>query len=70
MQKIRKKYIFIIFALCPISIAEKTALDQMVNDEKNELRFYLVFPQERREKDEKELEANLKMIKERAKQLK
>lgn len=70
MQTIRKKYILIIFALFPISIAEITAIHQMVKDEKNELLFYNVRPQQRREKNEKELESKHKMIEERAQQLK
>lgn len=42
----------------------------MVKDEKNELLFYNVRPQQRREKNEKELESKHKMIEERAQQLK
>lgn len=74
MQKIRKKYILIIFALFPISIAETTLIHQMVKDEihqmvkdeKNTLYFYHVGPLQRREQSKKELESKRKTIEARA----
>jgi hypothetical protein len=78
VQKIRKKYILIIFALFPISIAEITSIHQIVKDdihqivkdEKNTLYFYHVRPRQRDKQNEKELESKRKMIEAGAQQLK
>ena len=70
MQKIRKKYILILFALFPISIAEKQSTHKMIKDEKNHILFYYVRPENRREQAEKELQSKSKMIEKLVQKLK
>jgi hypothetical protein len=69
VQKIRKKYILILFALFPIRIDEITAVHQIVTDEQNHILFYHVRPTKQREQNEKELESQHKMIEAGAQQL-